>query len=105
MQLDLYDDGVAFDLDEIPKPYLGVLREGGYGLHIALQLVDELSYTPASATPEKSTLDGSTSANHWRLVKRADHGPETGPDRSPTQAAPSQRVGHDKGGATHDATG
>jgi serine phosphatase RsbU (regulator of sigma subunit)/anti-sigma regulatory factor (Ser/Thr protein kinase) len=71
--LDLYDDGVACDLDALPAPQLGELREGGYGLHIARQLLDELSYTPATAT-DAGSLDA-PAGNHWRLVKRAQEGP------------------------------
>jgi anti-sigma regulatory factor (Ser/Thr protein kinase) len=104
MQVDLFDDGVAFDPDAVPRPDLGVLREGGYGLHIARQLLDELSYTPAGATQSALAPGGSRCANHWRLLKRADRGPETGPDRTPRQAGPSQGGGQDREGAMHGAT-
>jgi len=33
---------VACDLEALPAPALGELREGGYGLHVARQLLDEL---------------------------------------------------------------
>jgi PAS domain S-box-containing protein len=59
-QLDLYDDGVSFDPSSIPAPDLTEPQEGGYGLYIADQMVDELVYTPAS--PE---------GNHWRMTKHA----------------------------------
>jgi PAS domain S-box-containing protein len=59
MALDLYDDGTPFDISTVPDPDLGQPQEGGYGLYIARQVTDELTFTPA--TPE---------GNHWRLVKR-----------------------------------
>ena len=56
--VDLYDQGVACDLSTVPEPELDELHEGGYGLYVARQLLDELTY--ARATPD---------GNHWRLVK------------------------------------
>ena len=64
--IDLYDEGAVCNLDVLPKPALGELREGGFGLHIAGELVDELTYTPAGAHSE---------SNHWRRVKKATEGP------------------------------
>lgn len=60
MELDLYDDGAFFDMASVPMPDLSEPQEGGYGLLVARQLTDELTYCPA-------TPDG----NHWRLVKLA----------------------------------
>lgn len=60
VELDLFDDGMPFDPTSLPTPELGKLREGGYGLFIAKELVGELTYAPASP-------DG----NHWRLAKLA----------------------------------
>ena len=56
--IDLYDDGLPFDLAALPVRDPCQARERGYGVFIARQLVDEISYTPA--TP---------GGNHWRLVK------------------------------------
>ncbi|HSJ58033.1 MAG TPA: SpoIIE family protein phosphatase [Anaerolineae bacterium] len=58
--VDLYDTGEAFDPAGVPTPDPKHPREGGYGLAIARQVVDELVYTPA--TP---------GGNHWHLTKRA----------------------------------
>ncbi len=58
LQLDLYDDGAAFDLDALAPPAPGEIREGGYGLFIARKVLDELSYTAHTAR-----------GNHWKLVK------------------------------------
>ena len=63
IQLDLYDDGAAFDPSLLPPLDLSEPCEGGYGLFVARQLTDELTYTPA-------TPDG----NHWRLVKLTEGG-------------------------------
>jgi serine phosphatase RsbU (regulator of sigma subunit)/anti-sigma regulatory factor (Ser/Thr protein kinase) len=70
MQVDLYDDGDACDLDALPTPELGELREGGYGLHIVRSLVDELTYTTDEATADEDSAD-ETTGNHWQLIKRA----------------------------------
>ncbi|HVO19970.1 MAG TPA: SpoIIE family protein phosphatase [Anaeromyxobacter sp.] len=58
VEIDIYDDGLPFDLAALPEQDPRQARERGYGVYIARQLVDEISYTPA-------TPDG----NHWRLVK------------------------------------
>jgi len=57
IRIDLYDDGGPCDLASIPAAPLGELQQGGYGLHIARQLLDELSYTVDE------------NGNHWRLLK------------------------------------
>jgi PAS domain S-box-containing protein len=59
MAVDLYDDGLPFDLAALPARDTRQARERGYGVHIARQLLDEISYTP-----------GTAQGNHWRLVKR-----------------------------------
>jgi len=62
LQLDIYDDGNPFDLtSSVPKTTSGELKESGFGLSIARQLTDELTYSP-------STPDG----NHWHLVKSSN---------------------------------
>jgi len=63
IELDLHDDGTPFDLSSVPEPDLIAPQEGGYGLFVAHQVTDELTYTPA-------TPDG----NHWRLIKQAEGG-------------------------------
>jgi serine phosphatase RsbU (regulator of sigma subunit)/anti-sigma regulatory factor (Ser/Thr protein kinase) len=60
MELDVYDDGRSFDYCAGPAPEACTLQEGGYGLAVARELTDALSYTPC--TPE---------GNHWHLAKRA----------------------------------
>lgn len=60
MDLDLYDDGRSFDYCPALAPEACALQEGGYGLAVARELTDALSYTPC--TPE---------GNHWHLAKRA----------------------------------
>jgi sigma-B regulation protein RsbU (phosphoserine phosphatase) len=60
LQIDSYDDGEPFDLGQVAAPEPDELQEGGYGLFVVRQIVDELEYEPA--TPE---------GNHWRLVKSA----------------------------------
>jgi serine phosphatase RsbU (regulator of sigma subunit)/anti-sigma regulatory factor (Ser/Thr protein kinase) len=63
VSIDVYDDGRPFDPQATSAPPRGALREGGYGLLIAEELTDELSYEPASS-----------SGNHWRLMKRIVEG-------------------------------
>jgi serine phosphatase RsbU (regulator of sigma subunit)/anti-sigma regulatory factor (Ser/Thr protein kinase) len=63
MELDMYDDGRSFDYCPGPAPEACALQEGGYGLVVARELTDALSYTPC-------TLEG----NHWHLAKRARKG-------------------------------
>jgi anti-sigma regulatory factor (Ser/Thr protein kinase) len=58
VQLDLFDNGVAFDPASVPPPRLGEPHEGGYGLFIAHQMVDKLDHTAMEPR-----------GNHWRLVK------------------------------------
>lgn len=59
MAFDFYDDGVSFDMNILTPVDLTQPHEGGYGLFIANQLVDELTYEP-----------GTPSGNHWHLVKK-----------------------------------
>jgi sigma-B regulation protein RsbU (phosphoserine phosphatase) len=63
MQIDTYDDGAVFDIDQVPAPDPDALQEGGYGLFLVRQVVDEVVYEPATAV-----------GNHWRLVKFAADG-------------------------------
>lgn len=55
---DLYDTGAAFAAGRAATPDLDIPHESGYGLFLAEQLMDEVSYQRQSA------------GNHWRLVKR-----------------------------------
>lgn len=54
----LHDTGSAFDATNAPTPDLAVPQEGGYGLFLATQFMDEVTY--------QRQADG----NYWRLVKR-----------------------------------
>lgn len=54
----LYDTGAAFDASKAPAPDLDIPHESGYGLFLAEQLMDEVTYQRQPA------------GNHWRLVKR-----------------------------------
>ena len=65
IRIDLYDDGGPCDLASIPDAPLGEPQQGGYGLHIARQLLDELSYTV------------NENGNHWRLLKTIPEKKET----------------------------
>lgn len=60
IQIDLYDDGESFDPSTVPdpSPRVNSLAEGGYGLHIVRQIMDEVVY-------QANTPNG----NHWRLIK------------------------------------
>jgi len=51
------DAGRSFDLDSLPDPDLSQPQVSGYGLFLARNLVDELTYAPARGR------------NRWRLVK------------------------------------
>lgn len=55
---DLYDTGEAFVAANAPTPDLDIPHESGYGLFLAEQMMDEVTYQRQS--------DG----NHWRLRKR-----------------------------------
>jgi anti-sigma regulatory factor (Ser/Thr protein kinase) len=63
MQIDTYDDGDSFDIDQVPEPDPDALQEGGYGLFLLRQVVDKVTYEPATAM-----------GNHWRVVKFAADG-------------------------------
>jgi PAS domain S-box-containing protein len=58
LQVDIFDQGKPFDLDDAPAPNFDEARESGYGIFIARQVLDELTCKP-------NALGG----NHWRLVK------------------------------------
>jgi PAS domain S-box-containing protein len=58
VQLDLYDDGLPFDISTLPARAPRQASERGYGVHIVRQLMDELTYSPATRA-----------GNRWRLVK------------------------------------
>jgi len=58
LQIDLYDDGIPFDLSKVPAADVGPTSERGRGVAIVRQLVDEVSHT-----------SGTSAGNHWRLVK------------------------------------
>jgi anti-sigma regulatory factor (Ser/Thr protein kinase) len=65
LQVDTFDDGASFDIEQVPQPDLDpdALQEGGYGLYLVRQVVDEIAYEPAT-----------TEGNHWRIVKLAADG-------------------------------
>ena len=72
LEVEIRDDGVAFDLDAVAPLALDELHEGGMGIHIARTMLDELHYeagppnlwrlrkalpvASASDTPSGSTL-------------------------------------------------
>jgi sigma-B regulation protein RsbU (phosphoserine phosphatase) len=70
LQIDTYDDGDTFDIDQVPEPDLDpdpdAPQEGGFGLFLVRQVTDEVTYEPG-------TKDG----NHWRIVKFATDDQET----------------------------
>jgi serine/threonine-protein kinase RsbW len=57
LQIDLYDNGIPFDLERVPEPDLDQVRVHGYGLFLIRHLMDSVTYT---AMPDH---------NHWRLSK------------------------------------
>lgn len=58
VQVDLYDDGLPFDLSTLPVEGCRQMSERGHGVQIVRQLMDEVTYSP-----------GTSAGNHWRLVK------------------------------------
>jgi anti-sigma regulatory factor (Ser/Thr protein kinase) len=72
IQIDLFDTGAPFDPRQVPEYEPGEPREGGHGLAIARQLVDELVYTP-----------GTPKGNHWRLIMLARPEGRVDPGQSP----------------------
>lgn len=58
VQVDLYDDGLPFDLSTLPVDEPHPASERGHGVHIVRQLVDEMACS-----------GGTGAGNHWRLVK------------------------------------
>ena len=44
LEIDIYDRGEGFDLAAVPEPDLEEPHEGGYGLMIIKELMDEVSY-------------------------------------------------------------
>jgi len=67
------DHGQAFSPDEVPKPNLAALPEGGLGLFIIRNFMDQVSY---------AREDG---ANVLTMIKRFEGGP-TDPEQSPDHA-------------------
>jgi len=63
LELDLYDDGAPFDIAAVPARRSPEATEGGYGLHIVRELMDEVAYSA-----------GTQRGNHWHLVKRRGQG-------------------------------
>lgn len=57
LQIDLYDNGIPFDLERVPEPDLDQVRVHGYGLFLIRRLMDTVTYT---TMPDR---------NHWRLSK------------------------------------
>lgn len=62
LTIDLFDEGRAFDLAEVPQPDLDSSPIRGYGLFLVHELMDDVSYAP------------NHERNHWRLRKRLLHG-------------------------------
>ena len=58
--VELHDTGLAFDPSRVPTPNLEEPNEGGYGLFLARELLDDLCY------------ETKPTGNTWRLVKRLD---------------------------------
>jgi len=58
LQVDIFSQGEPFDLSQFPEPNFDEIKESGYGISIARQVLDELTCQP-------NALGGS----HWRLVK------------------------------------
>jgi serine/threonine-protein kinase RsbW len=56
--IEFYDTGASFEPSDVPIPDVEDLPEGGFGLFLAQQLMDELKYTPLP------------SGNYWHLVKQ-----------------------------------
>ncbi|HMQ54501.1 MAG TPA: SpoIIE family protein phosphatase [Anaerolineae bacterium] len=58
--LDFFDQGESFDPSTVPEPVINPqkLMEGGFGLHIVRQVMDDLSYR---VVPGRG--------NHWHMVK------------------------------------
>ena len=79
--IDLHDTGRAVDLSAIPDPNLEEAQEGGYGLFLVRQLMDEVSYHSQEGKTWRSVLGGPwmvenkvednppPSYNQWRLRK------------------------------------
>jgi serine/threonine-protein kinase RsbW len=62
--VELRDTGRAFDLAAVQTPTLDNPQEGGYGLFLVRELMDEVSYDPQPGN------------NRWRLTKYVRQGPE-----------------------------
>jgi PAS domain S-box-containing protein len=58
LQVDIFDQGKPFNLEDTPAPNFDEARESGYGIFIARHVLDELTCKP-------NALGG----NHWRLIK------------------------------------
>ena len=58
VQVDLYDDGLPFDLSTLPAKDRPQASERGHGVPIVRQLMDEVAYSR-----------GTSAGNHWRFVK------------------------------------
>jgi serine/threonine-protein kinase RsbW len=57
MSVDLFDTGVSFNPDTVPKPNLDIPHERGYGLFLIRELMDDVSFTMGQQ------------GNHCRLLK------------------------------------
>ena len=56
--IELYDTGVAFEIEHVPKPNLDIPQEHGYGLFLIENTMDEVIYESHEA------------GNYWRLMKQ-----------------------------------
>jgi serine/threonine-protein kinase RsbW len=61
LEIEISDHGQGFDLDAVPLPPLSEPQEGGYGIFLIKNLVDEVSYQSDPVT-----------GNRLRLVKYFD---------------------------------
>jgi serine/threonine-protein kinase RsbW len=57
LEVELHDTGSTFDLTAVRPPAFDTLHEGGYGLFLVRELMDEVTYDPQPGN------------NRWRLTK------------------------------------
>jgi anti-sigma regulatory factor (Ser/Thr protein kinase) len=59
LEIDFYDMGIVYDPAKAKLAEPGSIQEGGYGLHLINQVMDEVTHKPRDFK-----------GNHWRLVKK-----------------------------------
>ncbi len=62
LEIELYDTGCSFDINQVPEPDVVEPQARGYGLYLIRQLCDEVVYEV-----QEHGIHGNT--NHWRLTK------------------------------------